>query len=317
MSELSLELLLLQVVLPALLEQGHTRQWLKNLVRGWCIAVAWLLDLRSYLLGDVPLEEPQAPEEPAEVPQEGAAAEPRLEEEPAAAGAEPQEEEAAADPAPPPAAAAAPQQPQGLGEAHQAMLQPGGPTGFQPYMRPKCFSAKVWLIASISCHQLMDSTSHWVLSSLQLVMLLAIMCATLFVSSFVSFILPGGYPLFNHLNASCSSSIHNLLLVYLGRCMMSIWMGETKVHELYTAACGLYTCWVTLRAGSVIYNWVPQGYTAILSRIQEWGSLVSALRLRPNLLLIGDLLTTPIPATLSIKLLHEAKPPAFTLGLVF
>ena len=55
-SELSLELLLLQVVLPALLEQGHTRLWLKNLVRGWCVGVAYILNLRSYLLGDVPLD---------------------------------------------------------------------------------------------------------------------------------------------------------------------------------------------------------------------------------------------------------------------
>ncbi|TNM96161.1 hypothetical protein fugu_015822 [Takifugu bimaculatus] len=37
-SELSLELLLLQVVLPALLEQGHTRQWLKGLVRAWTVS---------------------------------------------------------------------------------------------------------------------------------------------------------------------------------------------------------------------------------------------------------------------------------------
>ena len=51
-SELSLELLLLQVVLPALLEQGYTRQWLKGVIRKWCIGVAWLLDLRSYLLGE-------------------------------------------------------------------------------------------------------------------------------------------------------------------------------------------------------------------------------------------------------------------------
>ena len=57
MSELSLELLLLQVVLPALLEQGHTRMWLKGLVRGWTVGVAWLLNLRSYLLGDVPLQD--------------------------------------------------------------------------------------------------------------------------------------------------------------------------------------------------------------------------------------------------------------------
>ena len=43
MSELSLELLLLQVILPALLEQGHTRQWLKGLVRGWLVATAYFL----------------------------------------------------------------------------------------------------------------------------------------------------------------------------------------------------------------------------------------------------------------------------------
>lgn len=42
-SELSLELLLLQVVLPALLEQGHTRQWLKNLIKYWALFASWLL----------------------------------------------------------------------------------------------------------------------------------------------------------------------------------------------------------------------------------------------------------------------------------
>jgi hypothetical protein len=56
-SELSLELLLLQVVLPALLEQGHTRMWLKGLVRGWTLCVAWMLNLRSYLVGDVQLDD--------------------------------------------------------------------------------------------------------------------------------------------------------------------------------------------------------------------------------------------------------------------
>lgn len=50
-NELSLELLLLQVVLPALLEQSHTRTWLKSLVRVWCKTVSWLLGIHSYLLG--------------------------------------------------------------------------------------------------------------------------------------------------------------------------------------------------------------------------------------------------------------------------
>ena len=51
-NELSLELLLLQVILPALLEQSHTRIWLKGLVRNWCRAVAWVLNIHSYLLGN-------------------------------------------------------------------------------------------------------------------------------------------------------------------------------------------------------------------------------------------------------------------------
>ncbi|KAK0086976.1 hypothetical protein PV325_002067 [Microctonus aethiopoides] len=70
-SELSLELLLLQVILPALLEQSHTRTWLKALIRGWCQAVAWILDLQSYLLRDqtdesgaAVIEEPQPQQHP-------------------------------------------------------------------------------------------------------------------------------------------------------------------------------------------------------------------------------------------------------------
>lgn len=61
-----MELLLLQVILPALLEQSHTRTWLKAIIRGWCQVVAWMLDLQSYLLRDqrddqdnAVIEEPQ------------------------------------------------------------------------------------------------------------------------------------------------------------------------------------------------------------------------------------------------------------------
>lgn len=46
-SELSLELLLLQVVLPALLEQGHTRQWLKRLVHAWTFTAGYMLYARD------------------------------------------------------------------------------------------------------------------------------------------------------------------------------------------------------------------------------------------------------------------------------
>lgn len=54
-SEMSLELLLLQVILPAFLEQGHTRRWLKGFIELWADMISYVLDLRSYLIGDVPL----------------------------------------------------------------------------------------------------------------------------------------------------------------------------------------------------------------------------------------------------------------------
>lgn len=102
MSELSLELLLLQVILPALLEQSHTRVWLKALVRGWCRVVAWLLGLQSYLLRD-------ENDEPALI------------------------EEQHPD----------------LAAAHHALLQRDERLGYQPYVRPRWFGAR--LIGLLAC----------------------------------------------------------------------------------------------------------------------------------------------------------------------
>ena len=55
-SELSVELLWLHVVLPALLEQSYMRVWAKNLIRAWAVGVAWLLDINSFLIGDAPTQ---------------------------------------------------------------------------------------------------------------------------------------------------------------------------------------------------------------------------------------------------------------------
>ncbi len=51
-SELSIELLWLHVVLPALLEQNHLRNWIKNSIRVWALSVSYVLGLKSFLLGD-------------------------------------------------------------------------------------------------------------------------------------------------------------------------------------------------------------------------------------------------------------------------
>ncbi|XP_063703166.1 E3 ubiquitin-protein ligase MARCHF6 [Culicoides brevitarsis] len=53
-NELSLQLLLLQIILPGFFEQSHTRIWLKGIIRIWCNVVSWMLGLKSYLLGSEP-----------------------------------------------------------------------------------------------------------------------------------------------------------------------------------------------------------------------------------------------------------------------
>ncbi|CAF1532899.1 unnamed protein product, partial [Adineta ricciae] len=53
-SELMIEFILLQGILPTLLEQGHTRTMLKYMLQLWIELASWLLGLRSFLLGDAP-----------------------------------------------------------------------------------------------------------------------------------------------------------------------------------------------------------------------------------------------------------------------
>ncbi|AWP20740.1 E3 ubiquitin-protein ligase MARCH6 [Scophthalmus maximus] len=234
-SELSLELLLLQVVLPALLEQGHTRQWLKGLVRAWTVSAGFLLDLHSYLLGE---QEDNDANQPVNNNNNN-----------------------------PPAGHhnnnnnPAPAVGEGLHAAHQAILQQGGPVGFQPYHRPLRFP-------------------------LRIVLLIAFMCITLLVASLVCLTLP----------------------VFTGRWLMSFWTGSSKIHELYTAACGLYVCWLSIRGVTVLLAWMPQGRTVIMRKVQEWTfmilkTLVVALLVAGVIpLLLGLLFELVIVAPLRVPL---------------
>uniref|UniRef100_A0A673XEL1 E3 ubiquitin-protein ligase MARCHF6 n=1 Tax=Salmo trutta TaxID=8032 RepID=A0A673XEL1_SALTR len=227
-SELSLELLLLQVVLPALLEQGHTRQWLKGLVRAWTVTAGYLLDLHSYLLGDQEENDDDADQQANNNPQG-------------------RNNNAIPD---------------GLHAAHQAILQQGGPVGFQPYHQP----------INHLCHRI--------------VLLIVFMCVTLLVASLVCLTLP----------------------VFAGRYLMSLWTGSAKIHELYTAACGLYVCWLSIRAITVLLAWMPQGRRVILLKVQEWTLMilktvvVAVLLVGAIPLLLGLLFELVIVAPLRVPL---------------
>ncbi|XP_040833341.1 E3 ubiquitin-protein ligase MARCHF6 isoform X4 [Ochotona curzoniae] len=215
-SELSLELLLLQVVLPALLEQGHTRQWLKGLVRAWTVTAGYLLDLHSYLLGDQEENENSANQQVNN------------------------NQHARNNNAVPVVG-------EGLHAAHQAILQQGGPVGFQPYRRPLRFPLRIFL-------------------------LIVFMCITLLIASLICLTLP----------------------VFAGRWLMSFWTGTAKIHELYTAACGLYVCWLTIRAVTVLLAWMPQGRRVIFQKVKEWSLMIM------KTLIVAMLLAGVVPLLLGL-----------------
>lgn len=73
--------------------------------------------------------------------------------------------------------------------------------------------------------------------------------------------------MFTLLSSSC-------VTVFAGRWLMSFWTGTAKIHELYTAACGLYVCWLSIRAITVLLAWMPQGRRVILLKVQEWTLMV-------------------------------------------
>lgn len=146
----------------------------------------------------------------------------------------------------------------GLGAAHQALLQRDVPVGFQPYEKPSFFV-------------------------LRLIGLLVFMCISLVIGSLVTLTVP----------------------VWIGRHGMSLWslgsgiaaakvvnnqLGDaegplpenagnpepsstSRPHELYTAAMGIYLCWIGSRAIAICVNLFPQGRTAIMEKVKHWVSI--------------------------------------------
>ena len=84
-----------------------------NDILRWCEGVSWILNLQSYMFGDT---------------QEAVEVEVRGEDE------EEEQGEAALVPH---------QHEEGLGAAHQALLQREGPIGFQSFTKPPCFGARI------------------------------------------------------------------------------------------------------------------------------------------------------------------------------
>lgn len=88
-------------------------------MRHWCHVVSWLLDLKSYLVGNE--QQQQQHQEQRRHQQQQQQQQNQQQQENLVAG--------------------------GLGAAHQALLlQRGGPVGFQPYVKPRYFAVRISLL---------------------------------------------------------------------------------------------------------------------------------------------------------------------------
>lgn len=104
----------------------------------------------------------------------------------------------------------------------------------------------------------------------QIALLLTFMCVSLLLASLLCLTLPGRSDLLLMEALPSSPSPAPLTSVCAGRWLMSLWMGPVLVHELYTAASGLYVCWLAIRAATVVLSWMPQGPSAIMLKVHEW-----------------------------------------------
>ncbi|XP_071785364.1 E3 ubiquitin-protein ligase MARCHF6-like [Asterias amurensis] len=331
-SELSLELLLLQVVLPALLEQGHTRQWLKNAIRGWTIVAAYLLNMRSYLLGDVPVEDkptpsPQHDQQLAHLDFEEDGPNPEAAhlnpEDIASFSGEEDLYLGVNDPQPGGSGtqSESPDDDEGdLGIRLNSLLEVAAPqegsvdiTAFteeevvssgrdddsdvimeeeemdeiqddvnnengeindddneeqeapeaadQPVDQQAAPGAAGPAPGGMALH----AAHHALINQMgptgfqpynkpsffafRIFLLVHLLCLSLLGTSVLCLTLP----------------------VFLGRFFMSLWVGNgVVVHELYTAACGLYLCWLMCRLATMIWSWLPAGIDLILEKAKMY-----------------------------------------------
>lgn len=255
-------------MLPGFFEQTQTRIWLKGLLRIWCVAVAWLLGIRSYLL---PAPEPAAEEEanPA------AAA--------AAAGGQEAPPVGAAAPAPPVVVAPPePAPPRNLAAAHQAIMQRDVPVGFQPYERPTFFAVRLCALLSLMCFSIVCAAMLMLTVPVYIGRRLMMLWTGQPGDKVPAAVVPEDLPA-----ADPEAARKNERLL--------------RPHELYTAEIGGYLCWIMSRGVAVVVTLLPQGRTAIVNKMKHWARVALQYAL-PVLTLIGIFVLVPLLFGLLLEL---------------
>ncbi|XP_022212455.2 E3 ubiquitin-protein ligase MARCHF6 [Drosophila obscura] len=281
-NDLSLQLLLLQIVLPGFFEQTQTRIWMKGVLRIWCTAVSWLLGIRSYLL-PAPEPEPPAAAEGEGEGVDGAAVE----------NANPHVVPPQAPPPPPPPPPVDPfpiHLPRNLAAAHQAIMQRDAPVGFQPYEKPTLFAFRLCALLTLMC--------------------LSIVCAailTLTVPVYIGrrlMVLWTGQP-----GEKAAAAAAAAPPAGEGGAALPVVDAEAarknerllRAHELYTAEIGGYLCWIVLRGVAVVATLLPQGRTAIVNKLKQWATVTLQYAL-PVITLVGIFVLVPLLFGLLLEL---------------
>lgn len=159
----------------------------------------------------------------------------------------------------------------GLGAAHQALLHREIPVGFQPYERPTLFS-------------------------IRLIGLIVLMCISLVIGSLITLTVPvwiGRHSLsvwsvgnhINHMAASTSTGSTSSESSASSN-DNGTQPAATKPHELYTAALGIYLCWILSRGISIAVNLFPQGRRAVTQKLKHWLKIGSSYAMAAIILIL-------------------------------
>lgn len=132
-----------------------------------------------------------------------------------------------------------PQPNQGLGAAHQALLLRDVPTRFQPYERPSYFQ-------------------------LRLILLFLVLFVSIILGSF--FVITVPISIGRH-------GMHIWKMISHSTVSTSFEESVPKTHELYTSSLGIYLCWILSRGVSICIQLLPQGRSAVISKLKHWISI--------------------------------------------
>lgn len=146
-----------------------------------------------------------------------------------------------------------------LGAAHRALFRRGTPIGYQEYDRPNWFP-------------------------LRLIGLLVMTCIGMVIGSLFTLTVPvwigrHGISMWN-----VENDLHQLSLNRVSDTTISSstdgvddsLTSHGRPHELYTAALGIYMCWILSRGISIAVNLFPQGREAIVAKLKQWASVATS-----------------------------------------